>query len=84
LFSALLDRWIYMRINNHPAAREAMKDVREAIQDEIDQLRRVSIRLDSLASQHPDAEQQIMSISGNILSTAIFLDVLLVIRLRPA
>jgi len=52
----------------------------KALQYEIDQLKGVSTRLDSLADQHPVIESEIMSISGNILSNAVLLEVLLTIR----
>jgi len=54
-----------------------------AIQFEIDQLKAVSTRLGSLADQHPPVEREIMSISGNVLSSAVLLEVLLATRLRP-
>jgi len=55
----------------------------KALQYEIDQLKRVSGRLDSLADQHPVIEKEITSISGNILSSAVLLEVLLATRMRP-
>jgi uncharacterized protein YdcH (DUF465 family) len=54
-----------------------------AIQFEIDQLKGVSTRLDSLADQHPTMEEEIVSISGNVLSNAVLLGVLLTIRTKP-
>jgi hypothetical protein len=54
------------------------------LQYEINQLKRVSARLDLLADQHPIVEQEIMSISGNILSNAVLLEVLLAMRIKPA
>jgi hypothetical protein len=56
----------------------------KALQYEIDQLRGVSTRLASLADQHPIVEQEIMSISGNVLRNAVFLEVLLALRIRLA
>ena len=56
----------------------------KALQYEIDQLKSVSARLDSLANQHPTAEDEIMRISENILSSAVLLEVLLAIRIEPA
>ena len=56
----------------------------KAIQYEIDQLKAVSTRLDSLADQHPNMEQEIMGISGNILRNAVLLEVLLTTRIKPA
>jgi hypothetical protein len=51
------------------------------IQFEIDQLKGVSNRLDSLAAQHPVVEHEIMSISGNVLSSSVLLEVLLATRI---
>lgn len=56
----------------------------KALQFEIDQLRGVSTRLDALADQHPALEQEIISVSGNVLSNAVILEVLLTTRVRPA
>jgi len=53
-----------------------------AIQYEIDQLKLVSARLDSLADQHSVSESAILSVSGHILSNAILLEVLLAIRIK--
>jgi hypothetical protein len=55
----------------------------KALQHEIDQLRGVSTRLHSLADRHPLAEEEIMSISGNILGIAVLLEVLLATRVNP-
>jgi hypothetical protein len=55
-----------------------------ALQYEIDQLKGISTRLDSLAGQHPAMEGEIMSISGNVRSSAVLLEVLLAIRTGPA
>jgi len=55
----------------------------KALQYEIEQLKGVSGRLDSLADQHPVMEEEIVSISGNILSSAVLLEVLLATRIRP-
>jgi len=54
----------------------------KALQYEIDQLKSVSARLDSLANQHPSAENEIMCISENIRSNAVLLEVLLTIRIK--
>lgn len=54
------------------------------LQYEIDQLKAVSTRLDSLANQHLIVEKEIISISGNILSNAVLLEVLLATRIKPA
>jgi hypothetical protein len=56
----------------------------KAIQHEIDQLKGVSTRLDSLADQHPIMEDEIISIAGNVLSNAVLLEVLLATRTDPA
>jgi hypothetical protein len=53
-----------------------------ALQYEIDQLKLVSARLDSLANQHPISEGAILSVSGHVLSDAILLEVLLAIRIK--
>jgi hypothetical protein len=55
-----------------------------AFQFEIDQLRNVSARLDVLADEHPIVGEEIVSISGNILSNAVLLEVLLATRMRPS
>jgi len=55
-----------------------------ALQYEIDQLKRVSVRLDSLAVEHPVIEGEIMSISGNVRSNAVLLELLLAFRIRPS
>jgi len=55
-----------------------------ALQIEIHQLNGVSDRLDSLAGQHPVMETEIMSISGNVRSNAVLLELLLALRIRPA
>jgi hypothetical protein len=54
-----------------------------ALQYEIDQLKAVSVRLDSLADQHPMVEEELMTISGNVLSNAVLLEVLLATRIKP-
>ena len=56
----------------------------KAIQYEIDQLKDVSTRLDSLAGLHPIMENEIISIAGNVLSNAVLLEVLLATRTSPA
>jgi len=55
-----------------------------ALQYEIDQLKGVSQRLDSLADQHPIMETAIIRIAGNVLSNAVLLEVLLATRMGPA
>jgi hypothetical protein len=56
----------------------------KAIQYEVDQLKGVSTRLDSLAGLHPIMENEIISIAGNVLSSAVLLEVLLATRTDPA
>lgn len=56
----------------------------KALQHEIELLKGVSNRLDSLADQHPIMEQEIMTISGNVLNNAVLLEVLLAMRPGPA
>ena len=55
-----------------------------ALQYEINQLKRVSVRLDSLAGQLPSMEDEIMSISGNVRSNAVLLELVLALRIRQA
>jgi hypothetical protein len=52
----------------------------EEILQEVGQLNNVSGRLESLAEQHPFVGDALMSISGNIRSTATVLEVLALIR----
>lgn len=70
--------------SSFPARREARKMPAKALQFEIDQLKGVSTRLDSLADQHPIMEHEIMSISGNVLSSSILLEVLLATKMGSA
>ena len=55
----------------------------KAFQYEIDQLKAVSTRLDSLAGQNPIVEEELISISGNVLRNAVLLEVLLATRIKP-
>jgi hypothetical protein len=55
-----------------------------AFQFEIDQLKQVSARLDLLANEHPIVEEEIISISGHVLSNAVLLEVLLNTRIGLA
>jgi hypothetical protein len=64
--------------------QESRETMPAKLQYEIDQLKGVSARLDSLAKQHPAMESQIMSISGTVLSSAVLLEVLLTIKTGPA
>jgi hypothetical protein len=47
---------------------------------EIDRLRSVSERIETLADKHPDMEEGLMSAAGNIRSIATVLDVFTLIR----
>jgi hypothetical protein len=48
---------------------------------EIEQLKKVSASLESLAGHHPSAEEALISISGNIRTSAVMLEVLVVTRI---
>jgi hypothetical protein len=52
---------------------------------EIDQLKSVSTNLEALADHHPSVEEALISISGNIRSSAVMLEVLVATRIanRP-
>jgi hypothetical protein len=54
-----------------------------AILHEVQQLYNVSDRLDSLAEQHPLVSEVLISISGNVRSTATLLEVLVVMKITP-
>jgi hypothetical protein len=54
----------------------------KALQYEIDQLKLVSARLDSLATQHPLSESAILSVSAHVLNNALLLQVLLATRIK--
>jgi len=55
----------------------------KALQYEIDQLKGVSARLDSLASEHPISEGALLSVAEHILRKAVLLEVLLASRIAP-
>lgn len=55
----------------------------KALQYEIEQLKGVSARLDSLANEHPISEGALLSVSEHILRNAVVLEVLLASRIRP-
>jgi hypothetical protein len=55
----------------------------KAIQHEIDQLKGVSTRLESLAGEHPVVETEMTSISGNVMRNAVLLEVILTTRIKP-
>jgi hypothetical protein len=48
----------------------------EAILNEVDQLHRVSTRLEGLADQHPPVSEALMTIAGSVRNTAVVLAVL--------
>jgi len=50
---------------------------------EVDQLNDVSERLESLADQYPSVEDGLLTISGNIRSTAAVLEVLVLVKNKP-
>lgn len=52
----------------------------ETILQEVEQLNKVSERLESLADQHPSVEDALITISANIRNAATTLDVLLLIK----
>jgi hypothetical protein len=52
----------------------------EAILHEVDQLNRVSTRLEALAERHPLVSEALITIAGNVRSTATVLAVLVVAK----
>ena len=54
-----------------------------AILHEVQQLHRVSDRLDSLAEQHPQVSEALITISGSVRNTATLLEVLVVTKIAP-
>ena len=52
----------------------------EVILNEVDQLNDVSARLEGLAEQHPPFTEALMSVAGNVRSTATVLEVLVAVR----
>ena len=54
----------------------------EAILDEVDQLQNVSTRLEGLAEQNPPVSEALITIAGNVRSTATVLAVLVAIKLH--
>jgi len=56
----------------------------EAILDEVDQLHNVSTRLEGLAEQHPPVEEALITIAGNVRSTATVLAVLVATKLQSS
>jgi hypothetical protein len=53
------------------------------ILQEAQKLHNVSDRLDSLAGEHPVVSEALITISGNVRSTATLLEVLVVTKLGP-
>jgi hypothetical protein len=56
----------------------------KAILDEVDQLHNVSTRLEGLAEVHPPVSNELLSIAGNVRSTATILAVLVATKLHIA
>jgi hypothetical protein len=54
----------------------------EGILYEVDQLRSVSLRLEELADHHPPVTEALVTIAGNIRSTATLLAVLVATKLH--
>jgi hypothetical protein len=54
----------------------------EAILDEVDQLHNVSTRLEGLSDQHPPVSEALLTIAGNVRSTATVLAVLVATKLH--
>ena len=54
----------------------------EAILDEVDQLRNVSTRLEGLAEHHPPVSEELITIAGNVRSTATLLAVVVATKLH--
>jgi hypothetical protein len=52
----------------------------EVILNEVDQLKSVSAHLEGLAEQHPPFTEALMSVAGNVRSTATVLEVLVAVR----
>ena len=66
----------YLKLTTKSATPMPFEDILQ----EVGQLNNVSERLESLADQHPIVEDALMSISGNIRSTATVLEVFALIR----
>jgi len=54
-----------------------------AIVQEIQRLYAVSVRLDSLAEQHPLVSEALLVISGSVRNTATLLEVLVATKMSP-
>ena len=55
----------------------------QEILNEVEQLHRVSDRLDSLAEQHPTVSEGLAKISRSVRNTATLLEVLVRIKIAP-
>ena len=66
----------HLKVTTKSGTPMPLKEIRQ----EVGQLNNVSERLESLADQHPFMEEALMSISGNIRSTATVLEVLALIK----
>jgi hypothetical protein len=55
-----------------------------AILSEVQQVYKVSDRLDSLAEQHPLVSEALITIAGNVRNTATLLEVLVATKVSPA
>ena len=65
---------------NSAADGPAMAAAFEDLLLEIDRLRKVSARIETLADKHPGMEDGLVSVAGNIRSIAMVLDVFTLIR----
>ena len=54
----------------------------EGILHEVDQLHNVSLRLEGLAEHHPPVSEALVTIAGNVRSTATLLAVLVATKLH--
>jgi hypothetical protein len=54
----------------------------QSILDEVDQLHNVSTRLEGLAEQHPPVLEALLTIAGNVRSTATILAILVATKLH--
>ena len=54
-----------------------------ALLHEVQQLYNVSDRLDSLAEQHPQVSDALISISGSVRNTGTLLEVLVAMKMAP-
>ena len=54
-----------------------------AILHEVQQLYNVSVRLDTLAEQHPLVSEALVTIAGSVRNTATLLEVLVAMKMVP-